>query len=49
MSRITLTVAMEAMHFFFFFHIKIEFIFAGKTFLHLNLRNLVKQSSNNIF
>ena len=32
-----------------FFHIEIEFIFAGKTFLHLNLRNLVKQPSNNIF
>ena len=32
-----------------FFHIEIEFIFAGKTFLHLNLCNLVKQSSNNIF
>ena len=46
MSRITLTVAMEAMH---FFYIEIEFIFAGRTFLHLNLCNLVKQSSNNIF
>ena len=32
-----------------FFHIEIEFIFAGKTFLHLNLCNLVKHSSNNIF
>ena len=32
-----------------FFHIEIEFIFAGKTFLHLNLCNLVMQSSNNIF
>ena len=32
-----------------FSHIEIEFIFAGKTFLHLNLCNLVKQSSNNTF
>ena len=32
-----------------FFHSKIEFIFAGKNSLHLNLCILVKQSSNNIY
>ena len=41
-----LTVAMETMH---FFHGAIEFIFAAKISLHLNVCNLVKQSSNNVF
>ena len=39
---------MTLVSYLFLFHSAIEFIFAGKNSLHLNLYNLVKQSSNNI-